>query len=60
MDWLRSYLEEYIDESLDQNDQRVTVLKDQVNMFVIASHLLWIFWSIVQAEISVIDFDYIK
>lgn len=60
MDWLKSYLEEYIGESLDQNDQRVTVLKDQVNMFVIASHLLWIFWSLVQAEISVIDFDYLK
>jgi ethanolamine kinase len=60
MDWLRSYLEEYIGESLDQNDQRVAVLKDQVNMFTIASHLLWIFWSLVQAEISVIDFDYLK
>ncbi|XP_060869930.1 ethanolamine kinase isoform X2 [Metopolophium dirhodum] len=60
MDWLKSYLEEYIGESLDQDDQRVAVLKDQVNMFAIASHLLWIFWSLVQAEISVIDFDYLK
>lgn len=60
MDWLRSYLEEYIGESLDQNDPRVAVLKDQVNMFTIASHLLWIFWSLVQTEISVIDFDYLK
>lgn len=60
MDWLKSYLEEYIGESLDQNDQRIAVLKDQVNMFTIASHLLWIFWSLVQAEISVIDFDYLK
>ncbi|XP_025195599.1 ethanolamine kinase 1 [Melanaphis sacchari] len=60
MDWLKSYLEEYTGESLDQNDQRVAVLKHQVDMFTMASHLLWLFWSLVQAELSVINFDYLK
>ncbi|XP_026820062.1 ethanolamine kinase [Rhopalosiphum maidis] len=60
MDWLKSYLEEYTGESLDQNDQKIAVLKHQVDMFTIASHLLWIFWSLVQTEISVIDFDYLR
>lgn len=60
MDWLKSYLEEYTSESLDQNDERVAALKHQVDMFTVASHLLWIFWSLVQTEISVIDFDYLK
>lgn len=60
MGWLTSYLEEYLDEPLDQSDQRVAVLKGQVDLFVIASHLLWSLWSIVQTELSEIDFDYIR
>ncbi|VVC36186.1 Protein kinase-like domain [Cinara cedri] len=59
INWLTAYLEEYLDESLDPNDQRVTVLKNQVDMFTIASHLLWTFWALVQTEFSQIDFDYL-
>lgn len=60
MDWLTFYLEEYLNESLDQSDQRVAVLKDQVDMFVIASHLFWTLWSLVQTEISEINFDFLR
>lgn len=59
-DWLTSYLEEYLGESLDQTDQRVATLKNQVNLFTIASHLCWTFWALVQTELSEIDFDYLK
>ncbi|XP_025409101.1 ethanolamine kinase 1 isoform X2 [Sipha flava] len=33
MDWLTFYLEEFLNESLDQSDQRVAVLKDQVDKY---------------------------
>jgi hypothetical protein len=60
MDWLTFYLEEFLNESLDQSDQRVAVLKDQVDKLVIASHLLWTFWALVQTEISKINFDFLR
>lgn len=60
MDWLTFYLEEYLGESLDQSDHRVAVLKNQVDMFIIASHLMWTFWALVQSEMSEIDFDFLR
>lgn len=61
MDWLTLYLREYLDEPLlDQSDPRVAEIRDQVDMFTMASHLLWTFWALVQAELSEIDFDYLK
>lgn len=61
LDWLTSYLQEYLGEpQMDQNDPRVATIREQVDLFTIASHLLWIFWSLVQAELSEIDFDYIR
>lgn len=60
MDWLTLYLREYLDEPLlDQSDPRVAEIRDQVDMFTMASHLLWTFWALVQAELSEIDFDYL-
>ncbi|XP_050545828.1 ethanolamine kinase 1 [Daktulosphaira vitifoliae] len=59
LDWLRNYLEEYLEKPLMLNDPEIKILKHHVDIFVNVSHLLWIPWSIVQAEYSKIDFDYI-
>lgn len=61
IDWLTSYLQVYFNEPLlDQSDSRVAILKDQVDLFAIASHLFWTFWALVQTELSEIEFDYLK
>ncbi|XP_050433722.1 ethanolamine kinase 1 [Adelges cooleyi] len=58
-DWLRIYLEEYLGLPMEPDDSRIGDLKDQVDLFVNLSHILWILWAIVQTEYSEIDFDYI-
>ncbi|KAH8280755.1 hypothetical protein KR054_009758 [Drosophila jambulina] len=56
--WLRVYLEEYLQRSYIQNEE-VELLYVQVNQFALASHIFWTVWSLLQAEHSTIDFDYV-
>ncbi|XP_016976738.1 ethanolamine kinase isoform X1 [Drosophila rhopaloa] len=56
--WLRVYLEEYLQRSHIQS-QEVELLYVQVNQFALASHIFWTVWSLLQAEHSTIDFDYV-
>lgn len=58
LQWLRVYLEEYLQRSNIQNDE-VELLYVQVNQFALASHIFWTVWSLLQAEHSTIDFDYV-
>ncbi|EDW46098.1 GM13416 [Drosophila sechellia] len=58
LQWLRVYLEEYLQRSHIQNDE-VELLYVQVNQFALASHIFWTVWSLLQAEHSTIDFDYV-
>ncbi|KAG5680417.1 hypothetical protein PVAND_009925 [Polypedilum vanderplanki] len=58
LQWLRVYLEEYHKNSTI-SDESVEELYKQVNKFALASHFLWTCWSLIQAEHSTIDFDFI-
>jgi len=62
MAWLRTYLESY-HERLGHQHTGVTPLEletlfVQVNKFVLASHLMWMLWGIIQAKYSTIGYDY--
>ncbi|XP_016998602.2 ethanolamine kinase [Drosophila takahashii] len=58
LQWLRVYLEEYLQRSHIQTEE-VELLYVQVNQFALASHIFWTVWSLLQAEHSTIDFDYV-
>ncbi|XP_036232235.2 ethanolamine kinase [Bactrocera oleae] len=57
--WLRVYLQEYLQRS-EITDAEVERLYLQVNQFALAAHMLWTIWSLIQAEHSNIDFDYVE
>lgn len=56
--WLRAYLEEY--KGSDVTDAEVELLYKHVNKFALSSHFLWALWSLIQAEHSTIDFDFVS
>ncbi|XP_030379490.1 ethanolamine kinase [Scaptodrosophila lebanonensis] len=56
--WLRVYLESYLQRSNIESDE-VEKLYIQVNQFALAAHIFWTVWSLLQAEHSTIDFDYV-
>ncbi|XP_024085391.1 ethanolamine kinase isoform X4 [Cimex lectularius] len=61
--WLRIYLEEYYNitsPSRVVSEEDVSTLYQQVNRFVLASHLYWATWALVQGQHSSIDFDFIR
>ncbi|EDW37872.1 GL21336 [Drosophila persimilis] len=58
LQWLRVYLEEYLQRPNIQSAE-VDWLYVQVNQFALASHIFWTVWSLLQAEHSTIDFDYV-
>ncbi|BFG01287.1 ethanolamine kinase [Drosophila madeirensis] len=58
LQWLRVYLEEYLQRTNIQSEE-VDLLYVQVNQFALASHIFWTVWSLLQAEHSTIDFDYV-
>lgn len=58
LDWLRAYLEEYKEGNVTDDD--VEELYRQVNKFALSSHFLWSLWSLIQAEHSTIDFDFVE
>lgn len=55
-DWLKCYLSEF---KGDFTQHDVELLYVQVNKFVLASHVLWGLWALIQAEHSYIDFDFL-
>lgn len=57
--WLRVYLQSYQQKS-DVSDTDVHLLYVQVNQFALACHMFWTVWSLIQAEHSTIDFDYVE
>lgn len=57
MDWLRIYLTELNDK--EPSDSEVRTLYVQVNKFALAAHFMWGVWALVQAEHSLIDFDFL-
>lgn len=57
MDWLRIYLAELNDQ--EPSDSEVRTLYVQVNKFALAAHFMWAVWALVQAEHSLIDFDFL-
>lgn len=59
LEWLRVYLEEFRNTSEIAEDD-VEALYKQVNKFALGSHFLWTCWSLIQAEHSTIDFDFIS
>ncbi|XP_023035340.1 ethanolamine kinase [Drosophila willistoni] len=56
--WLRVYLESYLQRTNILSDE-VEQLYVQVNQFALAAHIFWTVWSLLQAEHSTIDFDYV-
>lgn len=58
LEWLRCYLESYLQRKDIQNEE-VEHLYVQVNQFALAAHIFWTVWSLLQAEHSTIDFDYV-
>lgn len=57
--WLRIYLETFSGkEQISTAD--IEHLYVQVNQFALAAHFFWTIWSLVQAEYSTIDFDYVE
>jgi len=59
LEWLRVYLKEF-NSTPDVTDDEVETLYKQVNKFALASHFLWTCWSLIQAEHSTIDFDFLR
>lgn len=71
MKWLKLYLTAFYNLAnayhADQADKQITVDSDlvegfytEVNKFTSASHLLWSIWSLIQAQNSTIDFDFVN
>jgi ethanolamine kinase len=56
--WIRVYLEEYKESSVTDAD--VEELYKHANKFALSSHFLWALWSLIQAENSTIDFDFVS
>lgn len=54
--WLRTYLTEL--EGHEPTDEQIETIYVQVNKTVSLTHIFWGVWSLVQAEHSSIDFDY--
>lgn len=62
LEWLRTYLEEYHRNGtvIEVTDSDVQKLYVETNQFVLAAHVFWGIWSLIQAEYSYIDFDFIE
>ncbi len=42
------------------DDERVNQFYNEVNKFTLASHLMWAVWSLVQAQSSQLEFNFVK
>lgn len=57
--WLRIYLKK-LKKNVEASEEEVQSLYSAVEKFSLASHFLWGVWSLLQAEHSFIDFDFIN
>lgn len=57
MNWIKNYLEEYLETDLPTYADIERVFKE-VQQLSLASHFMWGVWSLVQYELSDIDFDF--
>lgn len=57
MFWIRTYLSEYCDVEKPSEEEVEKVYKE-VQRLSLASHFMWGIWSLVQYELSDIDFDF--
>ncbi|KAH7546416.1 hypothetical protein FEM48_Zijuj01G0198600 [Ziziphus jujuba var. spinosa] len=55
--FFRHYLQP--DNPLEVSEKDLEALYVEANTFMLASHLLWALWGIIQAQVSPIDFDYL-
>ncbi|XP_068628045.1 ethanolamine kinase [Battus philenor] len=55
--WISTYLSEYLNKE-KPNDTEVEKLYNEVQQLSLASHFLWGIWSLVQYELSDINFDF--
>lgn len=69
--WLRIYLESFYskinrfyvkqtDEPVVIDDEKVNRFYEEVNKFTVTSHFMWAIWSLVQAQNSTLDFNFVK
>lgn len=69
--WLRIYLEAFYsklnrfftkqtDEPVLVDDGRLEKFYNEVNKFTLAAHLMWAVWSLVQAQNSQLEFNFVK
>ncbi|CAG4964819.1 unnamed protein product [Parnassius apollo] len=58
MFWIRTYLSDYL--SRDPSETEVEKVFKEVQQMSLASHFMWGVWSLVQYELSEIDFDFGK
>lgn len=70
LNWLRVYLESFYtrlnkyylkqnDSALIVDDEKLTQFYCEVNKFTLASHLMWGVWSLVQAQSSNLEFNFV-
>lgn len=58
LDWIREYLGEYLGGGKGVTQQQVEALQGQVEKYMLAAHLLWGVWAVIQAQNSTIEFDF--
>ncbi|XP_074038446.1 ethanolamine kinase 1 isoform X2 [Leptinotarsa decemlineata] len=56
-DWLKIYLREF--NQMEPSNLEIEKLYVEVNQFALLAHIFWGVWSLIQAEHSYIEFDYI-
>ncbi len=72
LDWLNIYLTEFYEklnhfykqqqpdkQQIVLNEDKLDQFYEEVNKFTLASHLMWAVWSLVQAQVSKLDFDFV-
>ncbi|KAJ3324575.1 Ethanolamine kinase [Boothiomyces sp. JEL0866] len=58
-EWIKAYLKEKDGQEI-VSDAELHGIYREILSFSLASHFFWSLWALIQAEISVIDFDYIE
>lgn len=56
--WIRIYLSEYLNSN--PSEAEVENVFNEVQYHILISHFLWGIWSLIQYELSDIDFDFLR
>lgn len=62
-EWIGHYLrfyDEFRNVKAEINDERIEQLYKQISKSSLASHLIWGSWSLLQSQLSTLEFDFIK